>query len=122
MRRPATCFGLEAELLRQLGRLRAAAVDDRDARTSVDEDAQVRRQQLRLARPDDLTADLDDGRASHGQLPVSSRLAFSSSPRMRFMFWIAWPAPPLIKLSIAAKQVTVRLPAWTGPTLNPTSM
>jgi hypothetical protein len=38
------------------------------------------------------------------------------------MFWIAWPAPPLMRLSIAEKQVTVRLPSLAGPTAKPTSM
>ena len=30
---------------------------------------------------------------------------------MRFIDWIAWPAPPLIRLSIAEKHATVRVAA-----------
>jgi len=92
--------------------------------TAGDEIAEVRGEQRGLARAHDLAADLDDDRLrrlGHGQFPTSSRLARSSQPSTRFMFWIAWPAPPLIRLSSAAKQVTVRLPPLAGPTAKPTS-
>ena len=35
---------------------------------------------------------------------------------MRFIDWMAWPAPPLIKLSVAPNAVTRRLPSAMSPT------
>ena len=78
---------LDTELLLQRGGLRASAVNDRDERAFVDEDAQIFREDGCFSRADDLAADFDDD--THGQLPTSSSDAFSSQPRTRFMFWIA---------------------------------
>src|SRR5262249_35726450 len=118
--------GGEAEALLQVGGLRAAAVHDGDARAAVDQRAQVGSEAGGLGGCDDLAADLDDDRpdrsGGHGQFPTSSSEARSSQPSTRFMFWIACPAPPLMRLSIAEKQVTVRLPSPGAPTAKPTSM
>ena len=39
------------------------------------------------------------------------------------MFWIAWPAPPLIRLSVALKNASVRVSARRGrrASVKPTS-
>lgn len=37
------------------------------------------------------------------------------------MFWMACPAPPLIRLSVALKHDTKRVEPSTGPTTTPTS-
>src|SRR4029077_9337501 len=62
---------------------------------------------------------LDDGVYGHG--PGSSSDAVSSSPSIRFMFWIAWPAPPLIRLSVALTIARVRVPPCASPSVKPTS-
>ena len=120
--------GLEAELLRERGRLRAAAVRDHDAAAAVDERAQIGGQRRHLGAADDLAAELDDDGAGcgrgYGHEPGSSSVSFSSTPSITFMLWMAWPAPPLIKLSLTEKQVTRRLPvpgSSSSPTANPTS-
>src|SRR5262249_54268919 len=122
----AHLLDLEAEALRELVRLRAAAVDDGDLVVAVDEGANVGGERGRLGAGDDLTADLDDdgdghGLDGYGHDPRSSSEAFSSTPSMRFMFWIACPAPPLMRLSVTQKQVTVRRSPWSAPTETPTS-
>jgi hypothetical protein len=37
------------------------------------------------------------------------------------MFWIACPAPPLIRLSLALTMASVRFPEAGGPSVKPTS-
>src|SRR4051812_28782626 len=54
---------------------------------------------------------------SQGQL-THWRASVSSSPNMRFMFWIAWPAAPLTRLSRAAviiasvPEAETEIPIW----------
>ena len=59
--------------------------------------------------PSLMTASTDAPRG-YGHGPGSSSDAVSARPSMRFMFWIAWPAPPLIRLSVALTNASVRLP------------
>src|SRR5262249_11796904 len=73
----------------------------------------------------DFAAELDDdrlgglaARVAHGQPPGSSSVVRSSSPSLKFIDWIAWPAPPLIKLSVTQEQATTRLPG-SAPSLPP---
>src|SRR6266545_3936349 len=112
---------LEAEPLLERRRLRTAAVDDRDAVPAVDENAQVLRDAVEIQRVDELTAELQHDGLHGGHGPGSASEVISSRPSMRFMSWIACPAPPFTRLSVAAKSVTVRRPARAGPATTPTS-
>jgi N-acetyl-gamma-glutamyl-phosphate reductase len=47
--------------------------------------------------------------------------AVSGSPSIRFMFWIACPAPPLIRLSVALTMASVRVAPCASPSVKPTS-
>src|SRR5262249_50778571 len=114
----ADLLHLQAEALREPVRPRPAAVDDGDLRAALGEFPDVGSERGELGPRDHLAADLDD---DYGHEPRSSSEAFSSTPSMRFMFWIAWPAPPLMRLSVTAKQVTVRRSPWSAPTERPTS-
>src|SRR5581483_3220908 len=117
---PADQPRLEPEALRQRGRLRPAAVPDDHALALGAQPLEIARQRRERARRHHLAAELDD---DHGQAPGSSSVSRSSRPSIRFMLWIAWPAPPLIKLSATEKQVTVRRPSASGvsASANPTS-
>jgi len=127
-----------AELLLQVGGLRAAAVHEDDAIAAAPELGRVCRDRRHVRRGDDLAAQLDDDRRvwspfgqsprlrrmlsrAHGQPPGSWSVRRSSRPSMMFIDWIAWPAPPLIRLSVAAKHATSRLPPATSPGCTPTS-
>src|SRR5204863_3413366 len=59
----------------------------------------------------------------YGHGPGSSSDAVSATPSIRFMFWIACPAPPLIRLSVALTIASVRVPPSPlgGPSVKPTS-
>ncbi len=59
----------------------------------------------------------------YGHGPGSSSDAVSATPSIRFMFWIAWPAPPLIRLSVALTIASVLFPvdAAGAPSVKPTS-
>ena len=52
----------------------------------------------------------------HGYPPTSSSVVRSSQPSIRFIDWIACPAPPLIRLSVTLKHATTRLPSFASPT------
>src|SRR6185503_7799174 len=115
-------LGLEAQALRQLGRLGTAAVDHDEAAARRARGRDLRGDDAERGRREHVAAQLDDGRR-HGQGPGSSRDIVSGRPNMRFMFWMAWPAPPLIRLSVALTIASVRLPvaASTSPSVKPTS-
>ena len=42
------------------------------------------------------------GGPGHGYSPTEGRPAVSGSPRARLAHWMAWPAAPLVRLSMAA--------------------
>ena len=93
------------EPLLELGRLRPAAVHDDDAARPSRASARdvARRSPASCGRCDDLAAELmttSRARRAHGQPPGSSSVSLSSRPSIRFIDWIAWPAPPLIRLSV----------------------
>ena len=119
---PADQLRLDAEAARQLRRLRSAPVHDDQAkprgaraRDLPGGDGQRRQRQ-------DVAAELDDrqlGIAAYGHGPGSSSEAVSASPSMRFMFWIACPAPPLIRLSVALTTASVREAPAGVPSVKP---
>ena len=119
----------DPEAPRQRGRLRAAAVHDqqpppgpraRDLRGGV-------RQRLPFQHVASQLDDRVDGtghRAGYGHGPGSSSDIVSGRPSIRFMLWIACPAPPLIRLSVALTIASVHVgrpvPA-AAPSVKPTS-
>ena len=103
-RRPATMRVSRPRRLLERGRLRPAAVDDGDAVPAVDERAQVPRDDVEVRRVDDLAAELQDDGLHGGHGPGSASEAISSRPSMRFMFWIACPAPPFTRLSVGGEE------------------
>ena len=112
--------GLLAERQLQRGGLGAAAVEHHDPVAARGQRGDVGRDHGQLPAGEDVAADLDDQQA-HGQLPGSSSESRSSRPSTRFMFWIAWPAPPLIRLSRHENTVSVRVSPAGSPSANPTS-
>src|SRR5262249_23251422 len=115
-----------AEALLQIRRLRSTAVHHHHADAGARERSAVGRDRRKVGPGDDLAAELHHDRRSgrgvrHGQLPGSSNVRRSSSPSIKFIDWMACPAPPLIKLSLTEKHATTRLPvvASTGPGCTP---
>src|SRR5262249_28308063 len=122
------------QLFLKLRRLRPAAVHDEHALPVRLQLGDTRCDGRHGRRGNDLAADLEHdelpsrrGRArcsvapAHGQPPGSSSVKRSSNPSMRFIDWMAWPAPPLMRLSVVPKHATVRWAACTSPGRTPTS-
>ena len=124
MRRPPTSCGSMPEPPRQLGRLRPAAVHDDEARAPRRARAAIspRRRTPSAGARQHVAAQLDDDASTgYGHGPGSSSDAVSGRPSIRFMFWIACPAPPLIRLSVALTTASVRVAPAGAPSVKPTS-
>src|SRR5450432_224031 len=111
---------LDPQAARHLRRLRPAAVNDDQTPPGRACPRDRRRGDGEHRREQHVAAQLYD-RVDYGQGPGSSSEAVSGRPSIRFMFWIAWPAPPLIRLSSALTTASVRDEPAAGPSVNPTS-
>ena len=121
MRRPATIFGVcQFEPLLQLGGLGSAAVDHDHRSPGRAHFGDVGGDGRHVLPLNDLAAQLEDAGRSrarrHGYPPTSSSEARSSHPSIKFIDWIACPAPPFTRLSVAVKHATTRFPSVTSPT------
>src|SRR4029078_10860810 len=104
----------------QRRRLRAAAVNDHQPAPASGA-GEVGSDDAERGVRQHVAPQLDDGgdRLVYGHGPGSTSDAVSGRPSIRFMFWIACPAPPLIRLSVALTIARVRFPppAPGAPTL-----
>src|SRR5262249_37203600 len=71
----------------------------------VDDDSYVRIAGFLDPRRDSGCAEAVRASDAHGATPIAVRPAVSGRPSMRLAFWIACPAAPLLRLSMAATTV-----------------
>src|SRR5215469_1267102 len=75
------------------------------ARPVVDDDSDIRAARLLDAGRDTGGAEALRAGDAHGATPIVVSPAVSASPSMRLASWIAWPAAPLPRLSMAATAI-----------------
>src|SRR6202034_439236 len=75
-------------------------------RAVVDHDGQIGQPGLLDAGGDARRAEPGSRCDGHGATPIADRPAVSGRPSMRLAFWMACPAAPLPRLSMAATTVT----------------
>ena len=126
---PADQARLQPQACRQRRHLRPAAVDDDQPPRRAPPRAMSRGDRGQRGALQHVATQLDDGatagrrRGRYGHGPGSSSDIVSGRPSIRFMFWIAWPAPPLIRLSVALTTASVRVGdrRLDAPSVKPTS-